>query len=111
MSSGHDRGSVKSYAGSPYSMAAYEYAFDKALDRLERHLGRMIQRGRDFGMNPHSLRHNYAKAMTEVGVSATIIQETMHHRTINAQEGYKQLSPDRVQAILAKHSIFPTISK
>jgi len=111
VSSGHDRGSVKSYAGSPYSMAAYEYAFDKALDRLERHLGRMIQRGRDFGMNPHSLRHNYAKAMTEVGVSATIIQETMHHRTINAQEGYKQLSPDRVQAILAKHSIFPTISK
>lgn len=105
VAAGEDRRTGKSYVGAPYSMAAYDYAFNQALSRLEKKLGKMIPRGRDYGMNPHALRHNYAKAMMEAGVPDTIIQQTMHHRTINAQDAYKQLSPERIQNVLAKHRI------
>ena len=105
VSSGRDQNTGKSYEGSPYSMAAFEKAYNKALDRIEIRLNRIIPRGKESHMNPHCLRHHYAKAMSEAGVEDQVIQKALHHRTINSQEAYKGISSDQVREALSIYSV------
>ncbi|MCE9848851.1 tyrosine-type recombinase/integrase [Aeromonas allosaccharophila] len=105
VSNGEDRGASISYRGAPYSMAAFDKSFERALGRLEKKLGRKLPRGRDYGLNPHALRHHVGHVMAEAGVEPKIIQNVMHHRTIDAQEVYKKLPPDKVQKILASYTL------
>lgn len=105
VSNGEDRGEKISYRGAPYSMAAFDKSFERALGRLEKKLGRKLPRGRDYGLNPHALRHHVGHVMAEAGVPSTIVQDVMHHRTIDAQKVYKELPPDKVQSILAGYTL------
>lgn len=105
VSNGEDRGASISYRGAPYSMAAFDKSFERALGRLEKKLGRKLPRGRDYGLNPHALRHHVGHVMAEAGVEPQIIKDVMHHRTIDAQEVYKKIPPDKVQKILASYTL------
>lgn len=105
VSTGIDRRTGESYVGAPYSISQFNKSYNNALNRLESHLGMKIPRGRDEAMNPHSLRHLYAQALKDMGLSDKIIQKCLRHRTINAQEAYEGVSSQKVQDTLANYSI------
>lgn len=109
VSAGVDRRTGKSYVGAPYSVHSFTESYNKALDRLEQHLGMRIERGKDAGLNPHALRHCYAQFLTDAGVNEKVIQKCMHHRTINAQEAYKGISSQKVRDVLANYSVSSVI--
>ncbi|ASG04266.1 site-specific integrase [Vibrio anguillarum] len=105
VSTGINNATGESYEGAPYSQRAFENAYNKALDRVEKHLNLRIPRGKDAHLNPHCLRHHFAYALDQAGVPAKIIQKCLHHRTINSQEAYKGISSDQVRASLSNYSI------
>ncbi|EPO5779991.1 tyrosine-type recombinase/integrase [Vibrio harveyi] len=105
VSTGIDRRTGESYVGAPYSISQFNKSYNNALNRLESHLGMKIPRGRDEAMNPHSLRHLYAQALKDMGLSDKVIQKCLRHRTINAQEAYEGVSSQKVQDTLANYSV------
>lgn len=105
VSSGINQRTGESFEGAPYSMSSYDKSFSKALDRLELKLNKPIPRGRGGSINPHALRHHYAKVMAEAGVPPKVIQSCLHHRAINSQEAYKGLSPEKISKILEGYKI------
>lgn len=105
VSAGVDGRTGESYVGAPYSVQRFTESYDKALKRLEQHLGMRIERGRHSALNPQALRHCYAQLLTDVGVEEKVIQKCMHHRTINAQEAYKGISSQKIQDVLADYTV------
>ncbi|MDF5024921.1 site-specific integrase [Vibrio parahaemolyticus] len=109
VSIGEDRNTGESYVGAPYSISQFMKSYNKALDRLELHLGFKIHRGREAATNPHSHRHCYVEALKEMGVNPKIIQKCLHQRTIKAQEAYQGISYQKIQETLSKYS--PSLPK
>ncbi|OEF08159.1 hypothetical protein A138_09600 [Vibrio crassostreae 9ZC77] len=105
VSAGVDRRTGQSYLGAPYSVKAFTESYNKALIRLEQHLGLNIELGRNSALNPHALRHYYAQALTDAEINEKVIQKCMHHRTLYAQGSYKEVSALKVQEILSKSSV------
>lgn len=105
VSTGVDRRTGESYVGAPYSVSQFNKSYNKALNRLELHLGIKISRGKEAAMNPHALRHCFAQALSDMGVDTKIIQKCLHHRTINAQEAYKGVTSQKVQEALANYAL------
>ncbi|HAS8422846.1 TPA: site-specific integrase [Vibrio vulnificus] len=105
VSTGVDRRTGESYVGAPYSVKGFTESFNKALNRLEQHIGMRIERGRDSALNPHALRHCFVQVLEDAGVDKKVIQKCMHHRTINAQEAYKGISSQKIQEVLANYSV------
>ncbi|MCB5359271.1 MULTISPECIES: site-specific integrase [Vibrio] len=104
VSTGIDRRTGESYEGAPYSISQYDKSFNKALDRLEVHLGVKVPRGRDAAMNPHAIRHFFTQALRDMGIEPKIIQRCLRQRTINAQEAYKGMSSQSVLETLNRYS-------
>ncbi|GEA22194.1 integrase [Vibrio harveyi] len=104
VATGTDKRTGESYIGAPYSMHQFSKSYNKALDRVENHIGMKIERGRDSALNPHALRHCYAQLLDDMGVDRKVIQRCLHHRTINAQEAYKGISAQKVKDTLANYS-------
>jgi hypothetical protein len=78
------------YAGSPYSIQAYNRALQRAYDRLERKFGYKIPRLKEFGTTPHGPRHFYGQALIDSGINPKIIQKSLRHRSIISQSVYTE---------------------
>jgi len=88
VSSGVDQATGENYQGSPYSMAAYEKAFKRALDRVEKALNIVIPRGWKFGTVPHGARHFFGGMLADIGIKPKILQKCLRHRSIVSQGAY-----------------------
>lgn len=110
VANGIDKRTGESYVGAPYSIGQFDKSYNKALDRLEVHLGMQIPRGRDSALNPHSTRHFYAQALEDMGVSDKVIQKCLRHRTINSQEAYKNVSAQKIRDTLSNYSVTAPIA-
>lgn len=104
VSSGVDNRTGESFIGAPYSIAQFDKSYRKALDRLEQYLGTRIKKGRDSAMNPHALRHFYGQSLFDLGIDQKVIQKCMRHRSIYAQEAYRNISSQKVRDILSEYS-------
>ncbi|EIJ0973488.1 TPA: tyrosine-type recombinase/integrase [Vibrio parahaemolyticus] len=105
VSTGVDHRTGESYIGAPYSISQFDKSYEKALQRLERHLGLKIPRGRESAINPHSLRHFFTQALEDMGVSPKMIQKCLRHRTIGSQDIYKGISSQRIRETLENYAI------
>lgn len=88
VSSGFDGSSSQSYEGNPFTIDAYKKKFKTALDRTEKAIGEKIPRGKKYGTTPHGARHYFANLLVEAGVSPTVMQNALRHRSIFSQEAY-----------------------
>jgi hypothetical protein len=88
VSNGVDRSKGESYVGSPYSLGAYDDAFERALVRVEVALKTVIPRGASYGTVPHGSRHFYGGMLSDIGIKEKIVQKCLRHRSILSQGAY-----------------------
>lgn len=96
VSKGLDANSGKDYSGEPYSISAYQSAYERALSRTEKKLQIKIPRGKNAGTTLHGLRHWYGRALEEIGMSTKVIQKCLRHRSPLSQGVYTTPSHERV---------------
>ena len=102
VSRGEDRRkSGQSYVGSPYSISAFEGAWERALKRVELRTGRHLERGHEFGTTPHALRHSLGKLLVKSGVPKKAIQTALHHGHILSQQVYTEPDWEDVCSVLS----------
>lgn len=81
--------SKKEY-GRPWTINAFDQAFRTALFQIGK------APDATHGINPHGLRHLYGQTLTDMGLTPTVIQHCLHHRSIEAQLAYTKPSPQRI---------------
>lgn len=87
--------------GSPYTSAAYRNAWRRAVRKLSLACSdEGIRVSKRDGLTVHGLRHLYGATLREMGVSAEVIQECMHHVSRFSQEIYTQPTPEVVNGLL-----------
>ncbi|MBI3898737.1 MAG: site-specific integrase [Gammaproteobacteria bacterium] len=84
----------KSIAGQPYSIAAYELAHQRAVERIG------LVSAKSEGTTPHGHRHDFGRRMRTAGVDAITRQRALHHSSIESQIPYVQPSASEVSAAL-----------
>lgn len=97
VSNGIDRATGESYEGAPYSLSAFDDAFSRALDRVEKALNTVIPRGLEYGTVPHGARHFYGGAISDVGIAPKIIQKCLRQRSILSQGVYTTPTFEKIQ--------------
>lgn len=85
-------------AGDPYTVDAFRQAHAKAVRRI----GLVPQK--DLGTTPHGHRHAYAQLMADLGVEERIIQTSMHHKSPDSQQTYKEPTASKVNSALQQAS-------
>ncbi len=107
VSNGIDQATKESYEGSPYSMSAFDDAFTRALDRVEKALDIVIPRGKEYGTTLHGGRHFYGGTLADVGIKEKVIQKCLRQRSITSQGTYTTPTFERIQTSLnnAKNDI------
>lgn len=106
VSMGEDRSRGQSCIGNPYSVPAFNRAWDRALTRVEKAFGEPIPRGKKFGTTPHACRHRYGRILEEAGAPTKAIQRALNHRHPLSQMVYTEPEWGRVNAALeaVRHS-------
>ncbi|WP_210165042.1 site-specific integrase [Methylosinus sp. PW1] len=86
--------------GRPWSIGAFNEAFEAALDRI----GETPDANR--GLNPHGLRHLYGQTLVDMSLPPVVIQQAMHHKSIESQLVYTKPSFERIKNMLDAASNF-----
>jgi integrase len=84
------------YYGDPWSIDALNDAFKKALVRID------ASQSKHDATTPHGLRHGYCQSLINMKMSPIIIQQCMHHTTLDAQKQYSFPSDLQVNTALQK---------
>lgn len=88
--------------GDPYSMEAFKGAWMRAVHRFGTHVNdpAMARIHKFAGNTPHGGRHFYGKFLYSLGVDGPLIQECMHHRSLEAHLTYARLTPAEINQVL-----------
>ena len=88
--------------GDPYTMSAFRNCWDQAIARIGRQYGdpKMMKPVKQRGTTPHGGRHLYGRFLVTSGVDRAVIRRAMHHRSLDAQLVYTQLTPSEINSIL-----------
>lgn len=100
VSAGEDRDSGESKVGDPYSMAAFNKAFGRALAAASRELGVELVRKKESGTTPHALRHFFGQTLIRASQHQKVIQRALRHRSPLSQEPYTVPDFRRVNEVL-----------
>jgi len=65
-------------------------AFSKVHAAAIRRIG--LKPGKEFGTTPHAHRHSYVYDLRKAGLSKKVIQVATHHRSIESQEAYGNMT-------------------
>lgn len=96
VSNGFDHSKRVDYRGAPYSYAAFGKAWDRALNRTGKILGKNLVPTKFSGLTPHGGRHFYGTMLQEMKLDEKFIQECMHHKSIFSQKVYTVPSSKQV---------------
>ena len=96
VANGIDQNSGDDFRGLPYSYAAFEKSWGRALIRTSKYVGEKLDNSKISGFTPHGARHYYGKALKEFGIDRKVIQECMHHKSIFSQEVYTKVSHKKI---------------
>nr|WP_269767714.1 site-specific integrase [Oleiphilus messinensis] len=80
--------------GAPQSVNGYNQSLKRAVNRIG------LPFSKDAGTTAHGHRHSYGQALAGSGVDSLVIRSAMHHKSIESQEVYTQLTNMQVQAHL-----------
>lgn len=100
VSMGEDRSRGLSCIGNPYSIQAFQNAWNRALNRVEKVFGDSIPRGKVHATTPHACRHRYGRILEEAGAPQKAIQAALNHRHPLSQSVYTEPEYKRVQSAL-----------
>ncbi|MBU5635113.1 hypothetical protein KOM00_00010 [Geomonas sp. Red69] len=100
VSNGEDRNAGISKIGEPYSMTAFNKAWDKALRRVSKDLGIEILKKKDDGTTPHGLRHFFGQVLSRSSQHPQVIRKSLRHRTVLSQGPYTAADFKRVNNAL-----------
>ena len=84
------------YYGQPWSIDAFDDAFEKALHRIG------VRQSKFDATTPHCLRHGYCQSLINMKLSPLLIQQCMHHTTLDAQRHYSHPGTQQINATLQK---------
>jgi hypothetical protein len=100
------RGRNTGEIGDPYTIEAYEGAWESAVRRVGRLSGDpvMDRMEKNRGNTPHGARHFFGKFLFSSGVEGSVIKRCMHHKTLAAHLAYTRLTPAEINDILHKAS-------
>lgn len=92
--------------GDPYTLEAFEGAWERAVGRIGRRFDdpKMVKMDKRYGNTPHGGRHFFGKFLLTSGVEGPVIQRCLHHRTLDAHRAYTRLTPSEVNSILEESS-------
>ncbi len=109
VSSGRAAKTLGQEVGAPYTMTAFENAWEQAVRRVGRlHDDPTMAEMRKWrGTTPHGGRHFYGRFLFSIGLEPSVIQRCMHHKTLNAHSAYTRLTPSEVNEIVqeANHNL------
>lgn len=100
VSDGEDRAAGISHIGEPYSINAFDKAFNIALELVSKELGVHIVRDKNSGNSPHGFRHFYAQTLINASEDKKVVQKALRHRSVLSQEPYTVADYKRVTAVM-----------
>jgi Phage integrase family len=80
--------------GAVYKMASFHQDYNNAVKAIG------LKPRRSNGTQPHCHRHAYGQRLAEAGISASVIQKTMHHASPESQRVYTEADRHRMQSEL-----------
>ncbi len=102
VSSGRTADSSGGQVGDPYTMSAFEGAWERAVKNIGRMFDdpTMTKPQKYRGTTPHGFRHFFGRFLFTAGVEGSVIQRCMHHKSLNSHRFYTRLSPSEVNQIV-----------
>lgn len=77
--------------GAPLSMKGYNQSFKRAVERIG------LPFSKEAGTTAQAHRHSYGQALADSSVDPLVIRSAMHHKSIESQGVYTQLTEKQVQ--------------
>lgn len=95
--------------GAPHSIKGYNQSLKRAVGRIG------LPFSKEDGTTAHAHRHSYGQALSDAKSSSLIIKNALHHKSIESQQVYTELTEKQMRAHLKRlspeqHPI-PAISK
>ena len=84
--------------GSPHSIGGYNKSLRRAVNRIG------LPFSKEAGTTAHSHRHSYGEALADANASPLIIKNAMHHKSIESQQVYTELTDKHMRAHLKQLS-------
>lgn len=95
--------------GAPHSIKGYNQSLKRAVERIG------LRFSKEDGTTAHAHRHSYGQALSDAKCSSLIIKNLLHHKSIESQQVYTQLTDKQMRAHLKmlspKQSSISSISK
>jgi site-specific recombinase XerD len=82
--------------GDPASLKQFVTAHNTAVNKIG------LPVSKNLGTSPHGHRHACGQRLTNAGVDEKVIQEVMHHRSLESQQTYTAPSDEKIQKALEK---------
>lgn len=80
--------------GAPHSISGYNQALKRAVQLIR------LPFSKEAGTTAHGHRHYYGQALADAGVESLFIKTAMHHKSIESQQVYTQLTDKQIRAHL-----------
>ena len=82
--------------GAPLSIKGYNQSLKRAVVRIG------LPFSKDAGTTAHAHRHSFGQSLADSGVDSLVIRSAIHHKSIESQGVYTQLTDKQVRAHLKK---------
>lgn len=82
--------------GERWTIGGLNQAFRRAMQKIR------IEKRKEDGTHIHGLRHSYGQSLVSMGLSPLIIQNCMHHVSIESQAVYTRPSAEKVNETLQR---------
>ena len=96
--------------GAPHSIKGYNQSLKRAVERIG------LPFSKEAGTTAHAHRHSYGQALSDAKSSSLIIKNALHHKSIESQQVYTELSEKQMRAHLKRlspeqHSISACVNR
>ena len=81
-------------AGDPYTVDSFRQAHAKAVRKIG------LDPSKSLGTTPHGHRHAFGQALVNAGVDRMVVQQALHHKSIDSQTPYTMPTADQVAMAL-----------
>ncbi|MFB2762785.1 gamma-mobile-trio recombinase GmtY [Marinobacter shengliensis] len=85
-------------SGTPHSIKGYNQALRRAVERIG------LPFSKEAGTTAHAHRHSYGQALADATADSLIIKNALHHKSIESQRVYTELTDKQMRAHLKRLS-------
>ncbi|MAI33378.1 MAG: integrase [Rhodopirellula sp.] len=96
-------------SGAPHSIKGYNQSLKRAVERIG------LPFSKEAGTTAHAHRHSYGQALADANADSLIIKNALHHKSIESQQVYTELTDKQMRAHLSRlspeHGLISPIKK